>query len=473
MREREWAHRAPAGALARREGPRVRRRLTVGPADDPFEREADEIAARVMADLGRAPATLAAAGAVQRRASGDGPVGPAGGDVPASTASRIRPTGDRFDDATRSRMEGAFGADFSGVRVHTSATVDTAAEGLQADAFTLGRDVYVRRELYRPGTTAGDRLLAHELTHTIQQGGARIHRSTTGGLAADGVRSAMPADRVSRKKKMMYLDFVRMKRYDPKYGKAIKETLGFDVDDDSEGGTFGHWWTEVGDRDPDTDTFTHTKSYGWWPMKGVGGVGDLLGGVAGGLNKGKAQDPHAGETGEAGLTEFHPAYSVDPDAETYDAIRKRVSADIDNFATGYAGKWHWKLGWGKNCHTFQQSMKTTTKLHYQKATGWLVDPGIATRKQAVKAQADQDSKAAQANLALVSGAKWYTYDYASMAECDESGDEVKKIDLGPTKEFAVVGQSKMVHGFWCKDVIARTGQRCWVTELELKQFSNM
>ena len=68
-------------------------------------------------------------------------------------------------------MEHAFGADFSGVRVRTSATIDTAADGLQADAFTVGREVYVRRALYRPGTAAGDTLLAHELTHTLQQGG--------------------------------------------------------------------------------------------------------------------------------------------------------------------------------------------------------------------------------------------------------------------------------------------------------------
>jgi hypothetical protein len=262
--------------VARHEQPRLRRRLTVGPADDAYEREADAVAATVMAKLGRPPVTLGG-GELQRRPvdeSANDIVGAEGGPLPAGTASRIRPSGDRFDDATRSRMEGAFGADFSGVRVHTSATIDTAADGLQADAFTVGRDVYVRRSLYRPGTAAGDSLLAHELTHTLQQGSARVRRSTS----AVAVRGDMPADRVSTKKRMLYLDFVKMRRYDPKYGKAIKETLGMDVDDDSEGGTFGHWWTEVGTRDPDTDTFTHKKSYGWWPLQGVGGVGDLLGG---------------------------------------------------------------------------------------------------------------------------------------------------------------------------------------------------
>ena len=271
MRERQWVDRAPASVRARREAPRVRRRLIVGPADDPFEREADEVAVagRWPTSAGRrrrSPAPARCSGASSD--GGDGPVGPAGGDVPASTTSRIRPSGDRFDDATRSRMEGAFGADFSAVRVHTSATVDTAAEGLQADAFTLGRDVYVRRDCTAPAPPPATASSPTSSPTRSSRAGPRIHRSTSCAASPPtACERAMPADRVSRKKQMMYLDFVRMKRYDPKYGKAIKETLGFDVDDDSEGGTFGHWWTEVGDRDPDTDHFTHTKSYGWWPMK--------------------------------------------------------------------------------------------------------------------------------------------------------------------------------------------------------------
>lgn len=464
MRERVRVEREHAPAVARQEQPRLRRRLTVGPADDAYEREADAVAATVMANLARPPVTLDGT-ELQRRPSdegADGVVGVQGGPVPAGTASRIRPSGDRFDDVTRSRMEGAFGADFSGVRVHTSATIDTAAEGLQADAFTVGREVYVRRSLYRPGTAAGDSLLAHELTHTLQQGAARVRRSAS----AVAVRSGMPADRVSTKKRMLYLDFVKMRRYDPKYGKAIKETLGMDVDDDSEGGTFGHWWTEVGVRDPDTGTFTHKESYGWWPVQGVGGVGDLLGGVPGALNKGYDQDPHAGDPPAAGLTEFHPAMNVDTDAEDYDAIRKRVTADIDTFANGYKGKWHWKLGWGKNCHTFQQSMKTQTKMHYQKASGWLVDPSIKAQK-AVAAKATSD------NLALVASKPWFVYTQSTIGTILPDGEDGPNLKLDASKEFAATGKRQKFGAYWVHEVVTRLGERGWVSEMELRSFSNM
>jgi hypothetical protein len=467
MLERQARTRGPAVA-ARREPTRLRRRLTVGPADDPFEREADAVAATVVANL-RAPATMSGAPDLQRSAAAGagraGVVGAAGGAVPDATAGRIRPSGDRFDGVTRGRMEDAFGADFSAVRVHTGASVDIAAEGLQADAFTLGRDVYVRRALYEPGTPAGDRLLAHELTHTLQQGGATLRRSPTAGVAVHG---GMPADRVSRKKTLMYLDFVKMKRYDPKYGVAIQEQLGMDVeeDDDDTSGSFGHWWTEVGTRNPDTGAFTHQDSYGWWPSRPVAGVGELLMGVPGSLNKGRAQDPHAGETGKAGLSEFHPAMEVDTAAETYDQIRARVTGSIRTFATGYTGKWHWKLGWGKNCHTFQQSMKTKTKLHYKSAKSMLEDPTL-------RAKIASDKQAATENLAAVSGREWFTCDNDSLGTMQRDGEEGQDLRLGPTKDFSVTGKKMTIIGVHCQEVVTRAGARGWVTEMELRTYTSM
>ena len=95
------------------------------------------------------------------------------------------------------------------------------------------------------------------------------------------------------------------------------------------------------------------------------------------------------------------------------------------------------------------------------------------RRRRPKAKAVADAQEQQANLALVSGSKWYTYQYDYMEEIDAEGDPIKKISLGPTKEFTTIGPSKMRNDFWCKEVVSRTGQRCWVTEEELKQFSNM
>jgi Domain of unknown function (DUF4157) len=66
-------------------------------------------------------------------------------------------------------MERAFAADFSDVRLHTGPAADDSASGLRAHAFTAGIDIVFRSSVYRLGTLTGDRLLAHELAHVVQQ----------------------------------------------------------------------------------------------------------------------------------------------------------------------------------------------------------------------------------------------------------------------------------------------------------------
>jgi hypothetical protein len=78
--------------------------------------------------------------------------------------------GERLPDGLRSRFEQRFDHDFSRVRVHTDARADASARTFDANAFTSGYDIVFRRGEYDPGTTAGSKLLAHELTHVVQQG---------------------------------------------------------------------------------------------------------------------------------------------------------------------------------------------------------------------------------------------------------------------------------------------------------------
>jgi Domain of unknown function (DUF4157) len=68
-----------------------------------------------------------------------------------------------------SRMGAAFSADFSTVRVHTASAADEVASKLNAHALTAGPDIVFRAGAYNPGTRSGDRLLAHELAHVVQQ----------------------------------------------------------------------------------------------------------------------------------------------------------------------------------------------------------------------------------------------------------------------------------------------------------------
>jgi Domain of unknown function (DUF4157) len=113
------------------------------------------------------------------RAGGDAehnPAGPQGGVVDAALRARIaaaRTGGRPLDRAASAELGQALGADLGQVRVHTDAAADRLSRSLHAEAFTLGNDIFFRANQFQPATAAGRRLLAHELTHVVQQGGKR------------------------------------------------------------------------------------------------------------------------------------------------------------------------------------------------------------------------------------------------------------------------------------------------------------
>lgn len=90
-----------------------------------------------------------------------------------------------IDAGTRSRMESAFGENFGDVRVHTGKEAGAVSEQLGARAFTRGRDIYFKEGEYEPSTRGGQELLAHELTHVVQQRGGSSARGATVGPAGD------------------------------------------------------------------------------------------------------------------------------------------------------------------------------------------------------------------------------------------------------------------------------------------------
>jgi hypothetical protein len=77
--------------------------------------------------------------------------------------------GQRLDESARTFFENRFARDFQGVRVHDGPHADAAARSIDARAFTVGRDVVFRAGAYAPASVDGRRLLAHELTHVVQQ----------------------------------------------------------------------------------------------------------------------------------------------------------------------------------------------------------------------------------------------------------------------------------------------------------------
>jgi hypothetical protein len=89
-----------------------------------------------------------------------------------STLASSKGGGSKMDETTQSTMESGIGADFSGVNIHTDSNAVQMNQDLGARAFTNGSDVYFNKGEYNPSSKDGQHLLAHELTHTVQQGAA-------------------------------------------------------------------------------------------------------------------------------------------------------------------------------------------------------------------------------------------------------------------------------------------------------------
>lgn len=105
-----------------------------------------------------------------------------GTQVGATAEERVRSVqsgGQPLPESARSFFEPRFGRDFSDVRIHTGPRADEAASSINAEAFTVGSDIAFASGNYEPGTTAGKELLAHELTHVVQQGeaGRQVRRA--------------------------------------------------------------------------------------------------------------------------------------------------------------------------------------------------------------------------------------------------------------------------------------------------------
>jgi|GEM_PF-2996018 len=172
--------------------PAVLPKLAVGAAHDPLEREADRVADAVMRG---APAAVTPAApsvsrlqrcscggggekcaacraeeeqALQRAASGEGALAVA----PPLVHDILASPGEPLGREARAFLEPRFGRGFGDVRVHTDARAAESARAVGAVAYTVGSHLVFGTGAYRPGSPDGRRLLAHELTHVVQQGGA-------------------------------------------------------------------------------------------------------------------------------------------------------------------------------------------------------------------------------------------------------------------------------------------------------------
>lgn len=199
----------------------IQAKLMVGPPNDRYEQEADQVASQVVQQINApAPAQPAKGQPLQRQEEPEEEMqmkrdvsalqrssllptlqreavpeeenlqaksllqpqeAVAGGQAAPDLESAInsaRGGGQLLDAGLQRSMGQAMGADFSGVRVHTDAQADRLNQAVQAKAFTTGQDLFFRQGMYEPGSRAGQELIAHELTHVVQQSGERPGNET-------------------------------------------------------------------------------------------------------------------------------------------------------------------------------------------------------------------------------------------------------------------------------------------------------
>jgi Domain of unknown function (DUF4157) len=199
------------GAVQRAARPEiaVQAKLSVSRHSDPLEKEADRTADRVMRapadEVHRAADPTAAVpplagptAAVQRFGEGTPTVAAdAQGEIVRATTG-----GDALPATVRSYMEPRLGAELGDVRVHADESAASLSNHLSARAFTYRNHVFFARGQYQPGTQTGRHLLAHELTHTIQQGATVQRAAATAGdqparVQAPAPQTVPPAQRAS------------------------------------------------------------------------------------------------------------------------------------------------------------------------------------------------------------------------------------------------------------------------------------
>jgi hypothetical protein len=169
----------------------VQAKLSIGQPNDHYEREADHMADQVVQ---RKPIFESEVETpedkVQRKCAAcekeekqvqkkpDGSAQQTAAPHIESTLNASKGSGSPLPEQTRGQMESSFGADFSGVRIHNNNSAAQMSKGLNAQAFTHGSDIYFNSGKYDPDSKGGQHLLAHELTHTIQQDSGLRRKNT-------------------------------------------------------------------------------------------------------------------------------------------------------------------------------------------------------------------------------------------------------------------------------------------------------
>ncbi len=212
--------------------------IAVSHPESSLEKAADAMAEQVM----EAPAADVQEGAVSHEIQRESTSGAGeGGVLDTSTAREVRTLsgqGSPLPEETRSFMESRMGADFGDVRVHTGPQAEELSRRLYAKAFTYGKNVVFNRGQYSPGSQEGKQLLAHELAHTVQQGG-RSPGVQKQEIESQGVETNTPSTQFNNRD-YFYLGGIKFEKRESAggtYFEAIRNgrRITYEMTDDNRG----------------------------------------------------------------------------------------------------------------------------------------------------------------------------------------------------------------------------------------------
>ncbi len=174
----------------------IQAKLNIGAPNDKYEQEADRTAAQVLQQINLPPQdnSVQRHSALEKKEQIQAKFSPPKFLMPKlqrrtnsaeeeastnleSSIQRMRGRGQSLEPNLQLKMGQAMGADFSNVKVHTDSESDQLNQSIQAKAFTTGQDVFFRQGQYNPTSSSGQELIAHELTHVMQQSGAQASNS--------------------------------------------------------------------------------------------------------------------------------------------------------------------------------------------------------------------------------------------------------------------------------------------------------
>ena len=168
----------------------LRRKLRIGATNDPLELEADRVADQIMAMPANSAAGTTAPHIQRVESQGSGYQAAA----PVSVNRALAESGRPLEPHLEREMEQRFGRDFSRVRIHSSGIAEQSASDVNARAYTVGHNIVFGTGQYVPGSGEGQKLLAHELSHVVQQSSSNTLRRTPADAKSKQAQQSTTAD---------------------------------------------------------------------------------------------------------------------------------------------------------------------------------------------------------------------------------------------------------------------------------------